>query len=441
MAYLNVRERRIEARIAYVGSEMAGKATNFDQLKLVTGDPRIGKIEMSAEGTGELLSIAWQPLESRFRDCDMVVQIVAQRGAVSTERFADVLREADGIVVFVDAHPSAQARNLASLSAVRSVMARAESRDVPIVIQVNKTDLPDALTADDVVGALHASEFTHVIAAAARGEGVVETLEAALNGILSAMQAEIEQNDVAPPTVRPGTTAGALSLAPAASDGGHPLLAALRQVLRDTVREHVEQLETRMTARLEASLARIEQRIDASEAITQNVSRQFAERMPALLSKEDLVLVTGRFDRLRDEVKTELVRTLEARTRADREYLATATTGLKKAVDAMAGEMKTFDLRGRMSEVVELVTVLEGRTELLASSASATSAAVHAASPRLDQIEIALKRSAKIDDAVRALRGEMTEAFTAAGEKTEAVHARVNEIVEELKKPKKGWFT
>lgn len=469
MAYLNVRERRIEAKIAYVGSELAGKATNFDQLKLATNDVRIGKIESSTSDAGDTLSLAWLPPESRFRDCDVFVKIIAQRGGVSAERFAEVLREVDGIVVVVDAHPSAQERNLASLTAVRSVMARAETRNVPIVIQVNKTDLSDALGADDVVDALHANDFTHVIAAAARGEGVIETLEAALNEVLTSMQTDLEQQaDGTPPTVRPnGTSANGNFV----SDGGHPLLAALRQVLRETVREHVEELEARVTKRIVDSLARIESRLEASEQATADVARQVDElartrrddtlavqvlsvlretdeslqglvgAVAACGSKEDLTAVSTRLDRVRDELKGEMVRTLEARSRADREYLATATSTLKKSVDAMSSEMRTFDVRARVGEAIELVTVVEGRTELLASGLAATVSAVHAVTPRLEQIELAVKRTAKLDDSVRGMRTELSDGFGATAEKTEAVHARVNEIVEELKKPKKGWFT
>jgi hypothetical protein len=441
MAYLNVRERRIEAKIAYVGGDLAGKATNFDQLKLATNDARIGKIETTTTDDGVRLSLAWQPPESRFRDCDVLVSIVAEHGAMSTDRFANVLREADGVVVVVDAHPSAHARNLASLTTVRDVMARAESRNVPIVIQINKTDLPDALAADDVVGALDAQDFTHVIAAAARGEGVIETLEAALNEVLSSMQTELNQHeDGTPPTVRPAAANGATAQSPgadAARSGGHPLLAALRQVLRETVREHVDELETRVSARLEASLTRIEQRISATERNIESL----VSHASTLASKDDVSSVGGRLDRVRDDVKTELVRTLEARARADREYLATATGNLKKAIDATSGEMRTFDVRGRVSEVIEHVTALEGRTELVSSSVDAASAALDAVSQRLEHIELSGRRTAKLDDAVRGLRTDVSEAFAATSEKTEAVHARVNEIVEELKKPKKGWFT
>src|SRR5580692_1629892 len=263
MAYLNVRERRIEAKIAYVGPDLAGKSANFDWLRKTKDDARIGRIA-SASDAGDILSIAWQPPErARFRDCDVLVKVVAHGGETARRRFDGVFSDVDGIVLVVDAHPAAQPRNKDSLVTVRDALERAERHGVPVVVQVNKTDLPDALSASDVVSAMDAGAFPHVAASAVRGDGVVDTLEAALNQVLASMQREGGLSD-ASPTAQKLPVPEAPGRGPA--DSGHPLLAALRQVLRDTVREHVEDLEGRLVARLEASLDRIAQSQARGEA-------------------------------------------------------------------------------------------------------------------------------------------------------------------------------
>ncbi|NUP06591.1 MAG: hypothetical protein HOW73_11090 [Polyangiaceae bacterium] len=268
MAYLNVRQRRIEAKIAYVGPATAGKGTNLERLRGTVSDPRIGKIESPGDGASNLVSLTWQPPESgRFRDCDVHVQVVAHHGAFGREAF-EALDDADGVVVVVDAHPSAQERNRISFDAVRTALERVDRADVPVLLQINKTDLPEALAAEDIALGLGAEGARHVVAAAAQGRGVVETLDAALNEVLAALRAEAEPDDErAPDTNRPPK-----SVSP--NDSAHPLLAALRQVLRETVREHVDELETRRTARLQASLVRIEQRLAAVEARSVVLSTQ-----------------------------------------------------------------------------------------------------------------------------------------------------------------------
>ena len=141
MAYLNVRERRIEAKVAYVGPDLSGKTTNFDRLRQVAQDPRIARVDAPSVGGQDLLSIAWQsPERTRFRDCDLLVKVVATHGAASGTSFDDVLGDADGVVLVADARPAAQPRNLECLSAVREALARLDRRALPLVVRVQLQD-------------------------------------------------------------------------------------------------------------------------------------------------------------------------------------------------------------------------------------------------------------------------------------------------------------
>ncbi len=266
MAYLNVRERRIEAKIAYVGPQFGGKGANFAHLRQVTRDARVGRVDASTSDDGEQLSVAWHPPDhARFRDCDVHVKIVSHRGPETEQRFGDVLSDVDGVVLVVDAHPLAQTRNRAALVAVRAALERSERRAVPVVLQINKTDLRDALSTPEVVSALDASGLPHVAASAVRGEGVVETLEAAMNHVFASMHRESEAAAAPPGASGTGPTAqGDPPGNPTRSEEpGHPLLAALRQLLRDTVREHVAELEGRMVVRIEDSFRAIAIRLES----------------------------------------------------------------------------------------------------------------------------------------------------------------------------------
>lgn len=437
MAYLNVRERRIEAKIAYVGPGQAGKATNFDHLMQSAQASRIGKLEAITGGADDLPTLSWLLRDGgRFRDCDVHVKVVAQRGAFSDDRVHALLNDADGVVIVIDAHPSAQARNRASLDAVRDVLVRGERRHVPLVLQVNKSDLPDALSADAVVGGLEASSLTHVIASAARGEGVVETLEAALVEVLEAMRADRSLDAGEGQVVTPGVGEGATN-PPAAMDGGHPLLAALRHVLRETVREHVDELESRIVVRLEASLGRIERRLEENDARVKGLAPAIA----GAATKADLAPVTQRIDLTRDELKAELVRTTDVRARADREHLASTTASLKKAVDGVAAEMKASDARVVIAELVEIVDTVARRADHMVKRIDVAVDGVQSLPKRLDQVETSSNRIVRVEDALRTLRSELADNASTADGKTDAVYTRVNDIVEELKKTKKGWFT
>lgn len=382
MAYLNVRERRIEAKIAYVGASLPDE-------------------------------FSWKPREQqRFRDCDVSVAVVAQAD-VGADGCADLLREVDGVVVVVDALPSSRERNVASFAAVRGALA--ERKDgVAIVVQVAKTDVPGALSAAEVVGTLEADAVTHV-----DGAEVASALEAAFEGVLASMQSGAE--DTAPATVRPGTAAQA----------SHPLLDALRQVLRDTVQSHVAELEARVVARLEARLEAIAVKSSDERLAMEVVSllqetdarvQELSGSLAACPTKGDFAAFVSRVDKVREDVKAEIVKTTETRSRADREYLANGTATLKKSIESVQA-----DVKARAEEIVDTVTAASLSTDAIPA--------------RLDAIDVAAdQRATRAADAVRGLRKEIGEAFERSNERLERIEARVGEIAEELKKPKKGWF-
>ncbi len=209
---LNVRDRRVEARIAYVGPLGAGRATNL--------------VKLGASPTE--LATDWRPPSgSRFRDCDVVVKLAVASGAGD---LGEALRDVDGVVFVADADPDALERNREAMAATRAALAA--RKDVAVVVQVNKRDLSAALSPQEVLAALDAESLPHVEAAAARGEGVIETAERALGAVLEASAAHAP----VPPPDAPVKTS--------ARGEGNPLLSALQKVLRDTVTEHVAALKS-----------------------------------------------------------------------------------------------------------------------------------------------------------------------------------------------------
>ena len=236
MAYLNVRERRIETKIAYVGPELAGKATNLQQLQSDVARGRTTQILEEELDSGSVASFEWAPLEkSRFRDCDVAVRIVAAHGALSADRLDRVLADVDGVVVVIDAAPSAQDENRRAVSLVREALTKDAGASRQVVVQLNKSDLDDAIDTRDVAATLETREWPVVKASAARGEGVLETLEMALSNVISAMNTP----DLAAADVKVDH---------------NPLLTALRQILRDTVTEHMATLEQQALARMTQAL-------------------------------------------------------------------------------------------------------------------------------------------------------------------------------------------
>ena len=376
MAYLNVRERRLETKIAYVGAAQSGKGTNFEHL---------GGGAMQ----DDVLALYWQPKgDVTFRDCDIRVQLVAARGDASSERVKTLLRDVDGVVFVVDASPSAQEKNREVLVALRAALAALPARDVPVVVQVNKNDVADALSAADVVGALDVADLPFVSAAALRGEGVVETAERALAAVLATLRTRAPSESAAPAAASPRE--------------GNPLLTALREILRETVATHVAEMESRLEAKLDRVLA-------ASGTLTAK-----------LLEQRDAI---SALDQALRATNAEVQRWGDTNAKLAREQ-TTALGTARRSVDVLLGEMK---------ETRPAVFALKGDLESVLRESQAIR-------PRIVETEASVGRQlnalgARVQEVTEASRDARGESATKA-----EIQGLFEALIEELKKPKKGWF-
>lgn len=465
MAYLNVRARRIETKIAYVGPQLAGKATNLRQLGVDSARGRSSEMQMN----GDILSLEWRPLQgTRFQDCDVAVKLVAPKGSISQERLDVVLEDADGIVVVVDAAPSARDENLRALSLVRDHLSRSSTPLLPVVVQLNKTDLADALPVTDVGEALG---WPIVAASAARGEGVVETLEMAVENVVESFKKKERPFDDGP--------------APPAQMDQNPLLSALRDILRETVAEHMADVEAQAARRIAESVAvhlgKWEQEIDELRRVVVTSAEATARALAAqkkdvdsaireLVTRRDLEATTRELVTGLDlaAAVSELVKRedLDASTRAlvTREQLfaheekirgevATCVrvereqfvSVVKRSVDALSSDMKKEELR-----IANDVSDLHEKVDAMTASMGPVAASVGGVPARLGTLEVSLQRElreaivprlSRLEDFVQGMNTHTGESMQRVDQRAGEIQNGLNELLEELKRRKKGWFS
>lgn len=182
MATIDVRQRRIDAKIVYYGPGLSGKTTNLLDIHR----------RMPAERRGELRSLATDEERTLFFDFVPVAPIhvggwdlrfhlysvPGQEQFVRTRRA--ILGGADGVVFVADASPGRQEANITSLTELGEFL-DAYGHPLPdtaFVLQVNKLDLPDALAHEAVTEALGPNAHPSLAAIATQGSGVAETLRA-----------------------------------------------------------------------------------------------------------------------------------------------------------------------------------------------------------------------------------------------------------------------
>jgi len=209
------------------------------------------------------------------------VRIVAERGAPEVASTRALLREADGVVFVADAAPSAYERNRRSLDAVREALAGRP--DLPLVLQINKVDLPDAGAPSDVLEALDASSAPFVVAVANRNEGVCETAERALAAVLATLRLDGNQEASAAQATGPRVE-------------GNPLLTSLREVLRETVAIHVAELESRRVLDMDERFRALG--INLERAVAESPRARPEDRAEAEARAEKSAVLRARFERV-----------------------------------------------------------------------------------------------------------------------------------------------
>lgn len=178
MATMNLLQRRIDAKIVWYGPAQSGKTTNLTNIhqRLPAGFAGpLRKIDTVDERT---LFFDFMPVKEievggwaiRFHLYTVPGQADYQR----TRRA--ILGGADGVVFVADA--SRMDENTASLTELEAHLAHYDRSltTLPIVLQLNKLDLPTALPEPELASALNHGGWPVVPAIAVRGVGVREAL-------------------------------------------------------------------------------------------------------------------------------------------------------------------------------------------------------------------------------------------------------------------------
>lgn len=182
MATINVRDRRIDTKIVYYGPAQSGKTTNVVNVHSRLPEDFRGPLRSIDTEDERTLFFDFMPVQEievggwsiRFH----LYTVPGQKDYVRTRRA--ILGGADGVVFVADAAPEQAGPNRESVTELREHLAHygRDERSLPIVLQVNKTDLSEARDITQVTKELNDAAWPVFPAMAIRGIGVAETLGA-----------------------------------------------------------------------------------------------------------------------------------------------------------------------------------------------------------------------------------------------------------------------
>jgi hypothetical protein len=182
VALIDVPGRRIQGKIVYYGPGFGGKTTNLRYVGEHLRDGAGRGLRAIADESGRTIFRDVLPLELgsllgfSVRYDLYTVPGQPDYGGTRTA----VLTGADGVVFVADAAAGRLPNNRRSLEELAETVAR-QGKDfatLPLVLQYNKMDLPDALSVAELDGELNAAGVPRFPAVAVVGAGVAETLRA-----------------------------------------------------------------------------------------------------------------------------------------------------------------------------------------------------------------------------------------------------------------------
>lgn len=196
MAIFDEESNRLNIKLVYYGPAQSGKTTNLMRLHDILRTDLKGEIMLMETANDRTLFFDLLPLGFKAPSGLLIkFKLYTVPGQVvhdSTRKA--VLSRADGVVFVADSQRTQSTNNGEAFANLEDNAARVgiDFDRLPLVVQFNKRDLRDILTAEEVLQRWQAAPWPVLFSSALTGEGVVETFHALLNQVYDSLDREFE---------------------------------------------------------------------------------------------------------------------------------------------------------------------------------------------------------------------------------------------------------
>jgi signal recognition particle receptor subunit beta len=207
MVFFNYATMQMAAKIVYYGPGLCGKTTNLHHIYAKTSPQSRGEMVSLETETDRTLFFDLLPIDvgviGGFKTRLQLYTIPGQVFYNTTRKL--VLKGVDGIVFVADSQKAMLDANLESFKNLRENLAEIglSVDEIPLVLQLNKRDLPNIAPAEDVVDVIDPErKYDFVEAVASRGDGVFETLKVISKLTLRTLRRRMTGEEPVKPTPR-----------------------------------------------------------------------------------------------------------------------------------------------------------------------------------------------------------------------------------------------
>ena len=191
MTFINYASREINCKIVYYGPGLCGKTTNLQYIYDKTNPQAKGKVISLATETDRTLFFDFLPLElGTVRGFKTRFHLYTVPGQVFYDASRKlILKGVDGVIMVADSQVERMDANVESVDNL-VVNLKSQGYDlgvIPYILQLNKRDLPNVATVDEMRKLLARKNPPEpmIEAVAPKGVGVFETLKGVAKLVLS----------------------------------------------------------------------------------------------------------------------------------------------------------------------------------------------------------------------------------------------------------------
>ncbi|HET7460264.1 MAG TPA: GTPase domain-containing protein [Longimicrobium sp.] len=198
MSLVNYSTREITSKIVYYGPGRSGKTTNLQYIYGQVPEERRGRMVSLATETDRTLFFDFLPLDlgtiSGFQTRFQLYTVPGQVYYDATRKL--VLQGADGVVFVADSQRAQAEENVESFRnlQVNLLEQGVDPRQIPIVLQYNKRDLPDVMSLEELDDLLNYRGLARYEARALAGTGVFDTLRGISEQVLRRLSQRFGRN-------------------------------------------------------------------------------------------------------------------------------------------------------------------------------------------------------------------------------------------------------
>ena len=189
MTFINYASREINCKIVYYGPGLCGKTTNLQYIFDKTNPAAKGKLISLATETDRTLFFDFLPLElGTVRGFKTRFHLYTVPGQVFYDASRKlILKGVDGVIFVADSQVERMDANQEAIENLDTNLKTQgyDLNSIPYVLQLNKRDLPNVASVDEMKKRLVRKNEPTFEAVAAKGPGVFETLKGVAKLVLA----------------------------------------------------------------------------------------------------------------------------------------------------------------------------------------------------------------------------------------------------------------